>query len=244
VRERAKSPEGTSLDSSHVKGAPTCRLCNDEGTRIVEGRVIVCQCALRKEREAALMRFKLGVVGNRFLDATFETYRPRNQSQQVARQKMLANPSGNFFLWGDYSAGKTHLLAAQLNWILRKRFVVGDPGAEWLSELELAQQQRSQWGSGSEVAARRVDIPGLAMRKRLHFFLDDLGKAKASDFLRQELSFLLDMLFKGPRVKGAHEFGLSVSANEPIEALADDERIGGAVMTRIDSMCEVIHVER
>jgi len=189
------------------------------------------------------MKFKLGAVGQRFLNATFESYKPRNRSQELARQKMTANPRANYFLWGDFRAGKTHLLAAQLDWILRRYFQVGEPGAEWLSEPDLAQQQRSQWANSWETSIRRVDLPGLSNRKRLPFFLDDLGKAKTTDFLRQELFSLIDMLFKGPRVEGGERFGLSVSANEPIEVLAEEDRIGGAVMSRIDDMAEIIHVE-
>ncbi len=148
---------------------------------------------------------------------------------------MLKNPRANYFIWGDYSAGKTHLLAAQYDHVLNEDYLLGNPGVAWASELELAKDLRTQF-SGDEDYIPRIDLLELAGRPKLHFFLDDLGKAKATEFLRQELLFLVDMLFR-------NGFGLSVTANEPLEALADDDRIGGAVVRRIDDMCELLHIK-
>jgi DNA replication protein DnaC len=52
-------------------------------------------------------------IPERFRDCTFESYHPKNSTQQRALCQMKDAPESSYFLHGPYGSGKTHLLLAQ-----------------------------------------------------------------------------------------------------------------------------------
>lgn len=147
---------------------------------------------------------------------TFEQFDATRQPEGYETATMFARqPEGNLVLHGTYGTGKTHLLAAICNAVLR--------GPKMMQSLFItspllfrAIQSRIQQGEEYDSIIDRAMTTPL-------FVLDDVDKAKWSEF-REEIYFaIIDQ-----RVKAGRPTAISTNR---LDQLADF--VGGAVCSRL-----------
>lgn len=184
----------------------------------------VCDCSLKASFDHR--------VGKKFAGCTFETYKPGNPIQQVALNTIKDDPAGSYYLYGDYGAGKTHLLVAQY-----RHFALRSLMARYRRAVELKDQMiaevmdEDRTGGGFSLVAevRSHDVTRL--------FIDDLDKLKFTDFLREQMFALFDALDQ-------EDSAISITSNVPLETLEGiiGGREGKAIGARIERLCRVLEV--
>lgn len=148
---------------------------------------------------------------------------------------MASAPFGSFLLIGDVAQGKTHLLMAQYRaQIDARRFdnqIVTDVTlARWMRQSVLDPTSKPP-----------LSLEELQERRTFWLGLDDLGKAKASAFMRTTLFELVNLCY-------TQQFGLTVTSNLGLEQLmhwidGQGEEYtghGAGVVRRLEDMCTVI----
>lgn len=143
-----------------------------------------------------------------FLDATFDNYRPQNESQQdaLARVMLYANDAGRrdrMLIRGPTGVGKTHLACAALALLARRGTVM------FAYVPDFVEAVRSEMFAGSTATldrAKRVD----------YLVLDDLGAERSTDYVREALEKLLNVRLAQRR---AAIFTMNVTPEEIAENL-------------------------
>ena len=158
----------------------------------------------------------------KFHSVSLENYHPRNETQRVVLERLLKNPGGAYFICGDYGAGKTHLLCAQFRNLVDEKKVVFRTTDELLQEL-----RQEELDQGYTAPAMLLENEGS------HLFWDDADKFKLTEFKAEAIYRLVDTLYR-------KKVGLTATSNLRLAALMD--KVGPAVVRRIDDMCEVLEL--
>jgi DNA replication protein DnaC len=164
-------------------------------------------------------------IPKRFLYSEFENYNPVDATQAQAKAVMQSRPAGSYYLHGDYSRGKTHLLYAQYRALITtgRRCLVRTT-KEILDELMQAEIDRDK---GSAL------LNALSSSCQIHVFWDDCDKLKPTDFKEEALFNLIDTIYRG-----AHS--LTMTSNCDLVEL--QKKLTPAMVRRIDDICTVVRV--
>jgi DNA replication protein DnaC len=171
-------------------------------------------------------------VGKKFAEVTFESYEPRNATQLAALETIKTDSSGSYYIYGDYGAGKTHLLVAQY-----RHFALRCSIARYVRAVELKNQMIAEvTGEGASEGGFSL-VAEVRSHEARRLFLDDLDKLKFSDFLREQFFALFDALDQ-------EDAAVSVTSNVPLEEL--ETLIGGyegrAIGARIERLCRFVEL--
>lgn len=175
-----------------------------------------CICTLKHQ--------KVKAVGNRYAEASL-VVEPR-PAQAKAMEQVKAKPCAGYFFYGTYGSGKTWLMAAQFDHVcVRGR---NWEHVAWISDPDLADMSRNP----DDLRLDRLIIDLQQTAKLWHVFIDDLGKSRMSDWVRQDLYRLVNAIY-------VNEHRLSLTSNYSLDQLAresDPLMPGGAIMRRVDDM--------
>jgi DNA replication protein DnaC len=182
-----------------------------------------CACV-----RARVQAERLSAIPELFRNATFESYRSRNQRQERALATMQGDPGGNWYLTGAYGNGKTHLLYAQY----RELVMAGKSRCHMRTTRELVEELRRAELDDGYISPVMASV---SRPDPYHLFWDDIDKLKTTDFKTEVLFDLVDTLYR-------HKHGLTVSGNLSLRDLVDRERLHPAIVRRVDDMCTVLEV--
>lgn len=145
----------------------------------------------------------------------------------------------SYFIFGPVGTGKTHLAAALINQVLRKRpfkkfsdgYIGHSPWPRFVSTPDLLLEIREVFGgrsdkTESEIIKRWAEMPIL--------FLDDIGVEKATEWSLQTLYSIVDRRYREMRQT-------VITSNLNLEELAG--HVGDRIASRIAEMCRVIHLK-
>ena len=173
----AELPAVSHLPTYEAEKVYDCVDCRDTKW-VVDGRgARPGRCKDRIRREAKLRQIPIHFTGADFK----ETLQRSHQAEAIAR--IRANPTGSYFLHGRYGSGKTHLLVAQF------RELIGTRDPELRSSHALMDELHDvEFGSPSVVLYKA------ATSSSLHLCWDDVDKIRLTDFRREMLCELVDLL--------------------------------------------------
>lgn len=184
----------------------------------------VSRCECQKQK---IIRAKLAEIPERYRDSSFMNYVPMDAKQEAALLLVSGDFTKNYFLYGDYARGKTHLATAQyvkLVQIERPCVLLGM--AELLSELRRAELDADYFCLVRH-RARYAD--------RFHLLIDDIDKFKVTDFKFEVLFDLFDTIYK-------RKLGLTVTSNYSLRELATSGALHPSIVRRIDDSCQAVEV--
>jgi len=202
-----------------------CSLCEGTGWRRAGNDNGFRRCGCVKARLAG---GRLAAIPERFREASFESYRARNERQERAVALVKAAPEGSWYMTGDYATGKTHLLYAQY----RELAMAGRTLCHVRTSRELVEELRAvelEHESASPVMAAAYS------RAPYHLFWDDIDKLKLTDFKIEVLFELVDAVYR-------RKHGLTVTGNYSLRELVEQERMHPAIVRRLDDICRVIQL--
>ena len=194
-----------------------CPFCQDQTWIPVEGKNAVrrCQCYVDRQLEK---------IPKRFVKCTFQSYYPKDRTQESAKRSMEGNPGSSFFLFGHYGRGKTHLLYAQYRQVIlsgRRGFIrTTKQLIDELVDLELDK-------GNSQI------LEAVGAAEPIHLFWDDIDKLKPTEFKHEVLYDLVDKIYRN-----SHK--LTATSNIDITQLGTV--LGEAMARRIDDICRVVRV--
>ena len=174
-----------------------------------------------------MIQDRLAEIPERFQEATFENYRPKNARQENAHSLMREDPEGSYFLCGPYDCGKTHLLHAQY-----RALVLAGVACNVRTTVDLLNEiQRMEFDQDflSPVLSQARS------RNRYHLFWDDADKVKITDFRAQALHELIDLIYRNC-------LSLTITSNFSLKEPEELEKLPPSVIRRIDAMCKVLEV--
>jgi DNA replication protein DnaC len=216
-----------------------------------------CTCTLLKKRIAAFAEAQIPAA---HAMASFEGYRPGNESQDRAKKAAMAFAFGyrrgartkGYVLGGPVGAGKTHLLATTLAHLVlevgvRARYVE-------ISQLYLRIRRGFQDGkSGGEIIDPLTQFEVLA--------IDEIGKGRGSPFEMETLDELIARRYNASRTtlfatnyslrppeRALASGGFSARGTQEILASGKDEertlcdRVGDRIYSRLCEMCDFIEL--
>lgn len=213
--------------------AYSCTDCRDTGWRSYgpdeQGRTSSgpCHCLVQLTR--------LGILGDRFAKARFGNIeadvaaagRIPDKTLLIARDRMATDPTGCYFLSGDYGAWKTYLAAAQWNVLYDIELETGAASRPaFFTDVRLYRSLRNA-ELGEPAAITPDDI---STGRISHLVIDDLGKKGVSTFVKTAYFDLIDAIHK----RGG-AVGLTITSNAVIKMLANDYDMG--MIRRIRELC-------
>lgn len=227
-------------------GLPYCAECGSPKFFNIQGRIVRCSCkcevqalelAEQKEKEekrAKQFAFNQARHGlpKRYFSAEFDTSErlPHNESIYEKAEKFCEKANSvlksniGFYVFGENSTGKTHLLACMYNDLLRKGFTtlfITIDGC--LNEV----QNSFKDGQSDGIAdlCKKVAVPDF-------LFIDDLGK----EFVGQKSGFAEKILMS--LINARYESGKPTffSSNFDIDELAKRFKIENKVIEQIREM--------
>jgi DNA replication protein DnaC len=199
-----------------------CPRCEDLGYVRIDRGLVRCECQKRK-----VITAKLDAIPERFRQATFENYIPVDEKQIRARCRMERELTGNFFLFGPYGRGKTHLATAQYRSIVEiERPCLFFTMPELMSELRTAELDADYW---CEVRHRG------RYATAFHLFIDDMDKFKITDFKFEVLFELINTIYR-------RKLGFTVTSNLSLQQLADSGLVDASIVRRIDDICTAVEL--
>lgn len=225
--------------------SPTRRCCEGSGIVVEEDESVTPRKRVAKPCGCLFSRVRAQQLGERFTGAQFERLERDaaavgvmlHQSILTARDRMAAEPTQSYFLYGEYGAWKTYLAAAQFNALLehygpwpRVRFIADQDLARALRDEEL--------GNPGRIA---LSVDDIQAGRILHLFIDDLGKRSATAFIRSSYFHLVNAVFLAHRKRG-----LTITSNYSLEEIAyaadGSEVHDPGLIRRIDEICTVLRV--
>lgn len=190
-----------------------------------------CKCA-----EERIARYKIEQLPERFRDCCIaphdlavppgRRYEFKNQDQRETLDALLDNPTGSYYIWGPYGAGKTHLAAA-----LYKIWLDNGIRCEFRTIHDLLAEltDRVIHGKPSMVEDGVEHVKGFGL------VLDDLDKYKVTDYRQELLFWLFDTIY-------GKQLPLVVTSNFSLRDLVEQEIVTPAIVRRIDDHCRVLRV--
>ena len=214
----AELPEESHLPSYEAEKVYDCVDCRDTRWVVDHRGARPCRCRERIRREAKLRQIPIHFTGSDLGSISGRSW------QTAAIEKMRANPTGSYFLHGRYGSGKTHLLVAQF------RELIGTRDPELRSSHALMDELHDE-----EFGSPSVVLYKAATSSSLHLCWDDVDKIRLTDFRREMLCELIDLLYR-------RNLGLSLTSNFGLRELQETESLPPAALRRIRDMCEVIEL--
>lgn len=148
-----------------------------------------CACETGRLRQARL-NSRLAVIPPRYTRARLETLAPDGrhpmQGELIAAAK--AHPDHSFFIAGRQDVGKTHIL-----WSIYHHLISRDVPAFASSLFDLVESVKMAIGRGEAVSRL---IPEMETYERMAIFLDDVNKARPTEFVAELVFNLLDRVYR------------------------------------------------
>jgi len=185
-------------------------------------------------------------LGEIYLDKTFDNWNKKynkaayNAVFNYAKSwpKMSEQGKG-LYIYGAYGTGKTHLVAALANYVIKKyliRVIFG-------TITKLFMPLKDAIGLGDTYLLQRE-------RERLYkvdlLIIDDLGKERPTDFVSEELYMLINTRYENKKP-------IVITSNYTLEEFADkydkwtkdygDKDLGSAMKSRLFEMCYYIKMD-
>lgn len=203
-----------------------CPACGGTGYVRVErnGTSGVAQCECRKKR---VLDSQIRAISERFRHCTFANYVPTDALETKAVERIQATPGGNFYLYGAYRRGKTHLAVAQCRMLAE-----AGESCMFLSMADLLHELRRK-ELDAEYFSKVVERVKYA--ETFHLFIDDIDKFKPTEFKAEGLYGLFNTIY-------ARKLGITVTTNLSLQALTDSEKLDPAIVRRLDDICEAIEL--
>jgi len=224
----------TLVASSDRKPAPDaeCPTCAGFGWEPTPQGSRRCHCL----RDAIKAR-KLAAIPPKFAAFTLGTITPdakRHAKQAALLDTMRAEPSASYVLCGRNGCGKT-----LFGWLLYRAAVEREMLASGVSCAELMRQFRA-W----EFDAEKLPIvtpADLRSDERRFVFIDELDKARPSEYAAEQLFELVDAAY-------SHDQQLVITSNTPLDGLAEHwsrnaATIGASIVRRLMDMSGAILVD-
>lgn len=188
--------------------ATSCPECFDTGIKIVETDLapsvlkanyqqidlsgpgaVRCACAIGRLRQERIAR-QLSLIPPRYAQARLETLAPdgRHPTQVELVYFAKANPEHSFFICGKQDVGKTHIL-----WSIYHHLISQDVPAFASSLFDLVESVKMAIGRGEAVSRL---IPEMETHERMAIFLDDVNKARPTEFVAELMFNLLDRVYR------------------------------------------------
>lgn len=245
--EAAKAASMISEAAESMKRCESCRRTGLETTDCVatkiaydvrlkgwygeKGPCIKAHAYLQSQKLARL--FRNAGMGNRFLNRSFETFdvfAENKDAYEVCRafcDNYTPNQQGIMMI-GSYGSGKTHLAAAIIHEMIEKHNV----GGVLVTVPDLLAAIRRSYGNREE-----ADLQHLfdTVKKSPLLVLDDLGAENANAWVREELFKLLNARYE-------YELPTIFTTNFSMSELADKEKIGPRIMSRVIEMTTIVNV--
>lgn len=207
-----------------------CQACGGTGWVHPPGHAAVARCECQKQR---IVQERIRTVLNdwpRYADAQLDD-RPRTLPQKAVLDAIRENPSGSYFITGNYESGKTHVLIAQYRYqALAGRNCILRSSKQLMDELRKAEITPPDGEQPFESPVLQM----VNLAPAGHLFWDDIEKAAARSEFRAEAVFdLLDTICR-------RQLGLTVTSNVGLAQLA--QTMGSPVISRLDRICKVIQL--
>lgn len=210
-----------------------CHCCNGSGwiyvTQDSVTRVAACEC--RRER---VIHERLSKVPERYTGAVLKANDSIHEAQSRVVSELQANPHQSAAFTGINGSGKTHLFYALYYKAAEDptRRVYLYKLKHWLSDV--GKQIRGE--SDSRGRAFNCDLTAAALShgRRVSVFLEEIDKAKPTEFAAAELFDIVDTIYE-------QRLQLVVTSNVGIEELGEfwaaTDSLGPSIARRIMDIC-------
>jgi DNA replication protein DnaC len=233
----------TTSDSIKLK----CETCQGTGWEYRQewGGVRRCQCRAESIRKYRLDNLLATLLKDwpKYKDASLDQ-KHKNVAQQNAMIAMRENIEGSFYLWGQYSRGKTHLMIAQYKALVEK----GVPCVLRCARDLIEELQAVEMSDRPDAERKESEILKLVnTSENGHLFIDDIEKCVLSSNFRGEIIFdLLDTIAR-------RQLKITVTSNIPLfikdEIKAKDkkkqdlrDRMDKSAVARLFSICKTLEL--
>ena len=184
----------------------------------------VAECQCRRENVALA---KMRAIPARFRASSLDNYEPADQMQTEAKLAVKSEPFGNFFLFGGYGRGKTHLAVAQYKIMIgADKPCMFFTMADLLAELRMAEMRLTE----DSICLIRERVK---YAENFHLFIDDIDKFKVTDFKFEVLFDLINTAYS----RGC---GLTITSNLDLAGLT--HLLDPSIVRRIDDSCKAVEV--
>ena len=165
-----------------------CEDCQDSGWRVVVGEGATrCQCLTNRIRARALARIPAIYRTHSLASLTADVARHPKQARLI--EAMRAKPDGSYLLFGKNGCGKS-----MLGWVLYRDAIESGRIAVGVMLSDLLAQFRA-WERDNDKLPM-VTANDLRTDKRRYFvFLDELEKARPSEYAAEMLFQLVDAVY-------------------------------------------------
>lgn len=188
--------------------------CSGNGWIKEEGYVCWCDCKIKKIKQE-----QMGVM---FENCDLSTVKLKLYQKEA--QQIIEKPEGSYYIVGEYGKGKTHLLACLFDYYIKKYRL---PIVKFFRETDLINDWQD-WEGG-----RFLTTDELKTKDIMCIILDDIGRAKITERVQQEMYSLIDWVY-------TDNIKLLVSSNYKYDELS--AKYGGATTRRIKDMCQTIKI--
>ncbi len=228
-----------------------CEICGDskilkvpDGTGVSKSGKLIqyfsakpCECILLEKFQRQLLK-----VPEIFRAADLFKVKAQphiHEAQSAAIEAMRMDSTRSFAFIGDFGTGKTHLFYCLHNYAAKTSRKVYASTLRGLIDNYQQTINRSRAGELNAMPEiRAVDLQ--QSHTKYSIFLDDLDKAKPSEYVAEQLFELVDSA-----VNFKHQ--LCWTSNLTIDELGDhfkraDQRFGGAIVRRLQTATEVVEM--
>jgi DNA replication protein DnaC len=211
-----------------------CPRCFGTGMEIIEGKgARVCQCRKQKDHFDVLKRMR---VPSRYLNCHFNSYQPRNRSQQAAAKYAIGLAQNypaveqGLLLTGTVGVGKTHLAVSILKGLAERGFK-----GLFYEFGSLLKEIQDSYNSNTRTSELSVLSPVL---KADVLVLDELGASKPTDWVKDTMAHIINTRYNDKKITIFTTNYPDERANDREETLED--RIGARLRSRIYEMCKTV----
>lgn len=167
-----------------------CSQCFDTGMKVTSDGAIRCECEVARLRQERLATALMAVPA-RYREARLMELQPRpdlHTSQAEIIDYMKANPAGNYFFCGHGDTGKTHFF-----WSLYDHLARADVRVFTSSLFDLVESIKQRIGRGEPSVQI---LPELERLDRVAVFLDDVNKARPTEFVAETVFNFVDRIYR------------------------------------------------
>lgn len=190
------------------KANPDCPRCDGLGWEYVQtddrSGMRRCECL-----KSNIRRFKLNSIPPLYRFASLVTAQPdlkRHPAQAEILAEMQANPTASYVLCGENDCGKT-----MMGWMLYRAAVERDVPAVGITCSELVSQFREWQFDANKMPV--IEPDDLRSEQRRFLFIDELDKARPTEFVGEMLFSLIDAAY-------SYQHQLVVASNLTLENLS------------------------
>ena len=218
-----------------------CAICDDTGWKTVDvdgvPRVERCDCWHQRLYDSLLKEAR---IPRRYAHCEFSNFDLHTDSQREAHKKAAAlvdkfpvNSDRGLLFFGDHGVGKTHLAAALLKELIRRK----GARAVFFESRELLKIVRDTYSNDSQITELEALKPALEAEVLV---LDDLGAEKKSEWVSETLGLIVNTRYSEKRVTIITTNLADVDNTEPTSFAF---QLGLRIRSRLLEMCDWIRIE-